>query len=65
MKNMFGIIILIVTLFVGFLLGYSIPPFIHAGVFSSDRAEKGVEVKVDEEMEKFYEDLYKDSEEEE
>jgi hypothetical protein len=65
MKNMFGIIILIVTLFVGFLLGYSIPPFIHAGVFSSDRAEKGVEVKVDEKMEKFYEDLYKDNEEEE
>jgi hypothetical protein len=65
MKSMLSIIILIVTLFLGFLLGYSIPPFIHAGVFSSDRAEKGVEVKVDEELEKFYEDLYKDNEEEE
>ena len=64
MKNIFGIIILIVTLFVGFLLGYSIPPFIHAGVFS-DREEKGVEVVVDENLEKFYEDLYKDKEEEE
>jgi len=64
MKNVFGIIILIVTLFVGFLLGYSIPPFIHAGVFS-DREEKGVEVVVDENLEKFYEDLYKDNEEEE
>jgi hypothetical protein len=65
MKSMLSIIILIVTLFLGFLLGYSIPPFIHAGVFSSDRAEKGVEVKVDEELEKFYEDLYKDSEDDE
>lgn len=64
MNRVFGIIILIVTLFVGFLLGYSIPPFIHAGVFS-DRAEKGVEVVIDEELENFYKDLYKDSESEE
>jgi len=64
MKNIFGLIILIVTLFVGFLLGYSIPPFIHAGVFS-DREEKGVEIVVDENLEKFYEDLYKDKGEEE
>jgi hypothetical protein len=65
MKYTFGIVILIVTLFVGFLLGYSIPPFIHAGVFSADREEKGVEIKIDKNLEKFYEDLYKDNEEEE
>ncbi len=64
MNKIFGIIILIVTLFVGFLLGYSIPPFIHAGVFS-DREEKGVEVLVDEDMEKYYEDLYKSEGEDE
>ena len=64
MNKTFGIIILIVTLFVGFLLGYSIPPFIHAGVFS-DREEKGVEVVIDEDMEKFYEDLYKENEDDE
>lgn len=64
MKHMFGIIVVIVIIFVGFLLGYSIPPFIHAGVFS-DRAEKGVEVVVDDNLEKFYEDLYKDSEDDE
>lgn len=64
MKYAFGIVILIVALFIGFLLGYSIPPFIHAGVFS-DRAEKGVEILIDEDLEKFYEDLYKDDEDEE
>ena len=63
MNKVFGIIILIVTLFVGFLLGYSIPPFIHAGVFS-DREEKGVEIVIDENMEKFYEDLYKEDDDE-
>lgn len=64
MKYAFGIVILIVTLFIGFLLGYSIPPFIHAGVFS-DREEKGVEILIDENLEKFYEDLYNDDEDEE
>jgi hypothetical protein len=63
MNKIFGIIILIVTLFVGFLLGYSIPPFIHAGVFS-DREEKGVEVVIDEEAEKYYDDLFKEDEDE-
>ena len=64
MNKAFWIIILIVTLFVGFLLGYSIPPFIHAGVFS-DRAEKGVEVVIDEDLEKFYDELYKESDDDE
>ncbi len=63
MNRILGIIILIVTLYLGFLLGYSIPPFIHAGVFS-DREEKGVEILVDEEMEKYYEKLYEDDEDE-
>ncbi len=61
MTKVYGIVILITTLFVGFLLGYSIPPFIHAGVFS-DREQKGVEIIVDEDLEKFYDDLYKSDE---
>lgn len=64
MNKILGIILLMVTLFVGFLLGYSIPPFIHAGVFS-EREEKGVAIEIDEELESYYEDLYKENEEEE
>lgn len=64
MNKTFAIVILIVSLFVGFLLGYSIPPFIHAGVFS-DREEKGVAIEIDEELEKYYENLYPEDEEEE
>ncbi len=63
MNKVFGIIILIVSLFLGFLLGYSIPPFIHAGVFS-DREEKGVEILIDEETEKYYDNLFKEEEDE-
>ena len=60
-KLTFGIVILVVSVFMGFMLGYSIPPFIHAGVFS-DRVEKGVEVEVDQDMEEYYKNLTKDDE---
>jgi hypothetical protein len=64
MNKNFLIVVLTVALFIGFMLGYSIPPYIHAGVFS-EREQKGVEIQVDENIEQFYEDLYKDAEEDE
>ncbi len=51
-------VIVIVTLFTGFLIGFSLPPYIKAGVFSG-RKEKGVESKIDKKMEQYYKDLYK------
>ena len=51
-------VIVIVTLFTGFLIGFSLPPYIKAGVFSG-RKEKGVESKIDKNMEQYYKDLYK------
>jgi hypothetical protein len=60
-KKAFGIVVLVVAIALGFLLGYSIPPFIHSGVFTG-RAEKGVEVKIDKELEKYYESLTQDDE---
>jgi phage shock protein PspC (stress-responsive transcriptional regulator) len=51
-------VIVIVTIFTGFLIGFSLPPYIEAGVFSG-RKEKGVESKIDKKMEQYYKDLYK------
>ncbi len=51
-------VIVVVTLFTGFLIGFSLPPYIKAGVFSG-RKEKGVESKIDKKMEQYYKDLYK------
>ncbi|KKL87999.1 hypothetical protein LCGC14_1929110 [marine sediment metagenome] len=59
MNNNFKIIAIIVAMFIGFLLGYSIPPFIHSGVFTG-REVKGVEIKVDKATEDFYKNLYKE-----
>lgn len=52
------IVITIITLFTGFLIGFSLPPFMQAGVFS-ERTDKGVESKIDKKMEQYYKDLYK------
>ncbi len=56
-------VVLIVIVFVGFLIGYSVPPFVQAGVFT-ERKEKGVESKIDKDLEQYYKDLYKSSDEE-
>jgi hypothetical protein len=55
-------VVLIVIVFVGFLIGYSVPPFVQAGVFT-ERKEKGVESKIDKDLEQYYKDLYKSDEE--
>lgn len=62
MSKHFAIVVIVVTVFLGFLIGYSIPPFIHAGVFSG-REQKGVEIKIDKNLEQYYKDLYKSGDE--
>jgi hypothetical protein len=56
MNKHLAIVIIVVTIFMGYLLGYSLSPYFHAGVFS-EREEKGVEVKIDKEMEEYYQNL--------
>ena len=63
-RKTFAIVVIVVTLFTGFMLGYSIPPFIHAGVFS-DREEKGVEVQMNEQTEDYYKNLFKEENDDE
>ena len=62
MNKHFTLVVVTVILFVGFMLGYSIPPFIHAGVFS-EREEKGVAVEIDQETEDYYKNLYQEEDE--
>ncbi len=57
MNRTFFIAALVVTVFTGFLIGYSVPPFIKAGVFS-ERKEKGVESQIDKNLEQHYKKLY-------
>jgi hypothetical protein len=61
MNRTFFAIFLLVAVFVGFELGYSLSPFLDAGVFA-DRKEKGVESKIDDALKKHFEELYRTSE---
>lgn len=61
MERTLFVICLLVTLFVGFQIGYSLSPFLQAGVFS-ERKEKGVESKIDEAMKRHFEELYRSDE---
>lgn len=54
------IVIILVAIFTSFLIGYSMPPYIQAGVFSG-RKEKGVESQIDKNMEQYYKNLLKNS----
>ena len=56
MQRAFFTILLLLAIFVGFQMGYSLPPFIQAGVLGQ-RKEKGVESKIDEAMKRHYEEL--------
>lgn len=61
MDRTFFAILLLVTIFVGFEIGYSLSPFLQAGVLS-ERRERGVESKIDDAMKRHFEELYRTSE---
>jgi len=64
MPRSFLVVVAVVTLFIGFMLGYSIPPFLQAGVFS-DRENKGVAVEISEDDQDYYKNLYQDDDDDE
>jgi phage shock protein PspC (stress-responsive transcriptional regulator) len=59
-RTLFAICV-VVAVFVGFQLGFAIPAFVQAGVFS-ERKEKGVESKIDPALERHYRSLYEQDE---
>ncbi len=50
--------ILITGIFIGFLMGYSVPPMVEVGMIGGgDGHEVGVKSEIDEDMEKYYRSL--------
>lgn len=50
--------ILITGIFIGFMMGYSVPPMIEVGMIGGgDNAEMGVKSEIDEDMEEYYRSL--------
>ena len=58
MNTTFWTMILITGIFIGFLMGYSVPPMVEVGMIGGgDNAEMGVKSEIDEDMEEYYRSL--------
>ena len=58
MKNGLWVVILVVAIFMGFLMGYSLPPMFEVGLIGGNTDQPvGLKSDVNEEMEQYYKDL--------
>ncbi|MEE8343156.1 MAG: hypothetical protein V3R51_05075 [Gammaproteobacteria bacterium] len=57
MKNTLWKVIVVVALFLGFLMGYSIPPMVEVGGVAGHGAERGGEKELTQELLDYYKDL--------
>ena len=58
MKTPLWIIITVVVGFLGFMIGYSVPPFMEVGFGSAGQAVDQMEEPLDQELLKQYQNLY-------
>jgi hypothetical protein len=59
MKNTLWIIIIVVAAFLGFMMGYSTPPFVETG-FAGGKGSAPPVQKIDKDIQDYYKDLYKE-----
>ena len=57
MSNSLWTIILVTGIFTGFLMGYSVPPMVEAGMIGGGKADVGLAGEVDEDLEEYYRSL--------
>ena len=58
MKNGLWVVILVVAIFMGFLMGYSLPPMFEVGLIGASKDQPvGLKSDVNEEMEQYYQNL--------
>ena len=61
MKNGLWVVILVVAIFMGFLMGYSLPPMFEVGMIGSKNEQAvGLKSEVSKDMEQYYQELSKD-----
>ena len=63
MKNSLWVVILIVLSFMGFMMGYSLPPMYEVGLIGgSGKQDVGLKSEISDEMEEYYKQLLKENE---
>ena len=64
MNRTYWTMILVTGIFIGFLMGYSVPPMVEVGLIGGgDNAKVGLKSEVDEDLEEYYRSLSLESEE--
>ncbi len=63
MTQTFWIVIVVVTAFLGFLIGYTVSPMLEVGYLTGDRETAGIKVEADQEMQDYYNDLLREEQE--
>jgi hypothetical protein len=63
MKSSLWVVILVVLSFMGFMMGYSLPPMYEVGLIGgSGKQDVGLKSGVSDEMDEYYKQLLKDNE---
>jgi len=63
MKNDLWVVIVITVTFVGFLIGYSLPPLVETGLLTGNTDQQAeITRELGKDMEQYYKDLLKDDE---
>jgi hypothetical protein len=60
MKNSLWVIIIVVSGFLGFMMGYSFPPLVETGLAAGKGKAAPPVQKIDKDMQDYYKDLYKE-----
>jgi hypothetical protein len=62
MKKSLWVIIVIVAVFLGFMMGYSFPPFVETGFAGAGGKAPQLSPKIDKDVQEHYKNLYKEDE---
>ena len=57
MKSDLWVVIVVTVAFIGFLMGYSLPPLVETGMLTGKGGQAGVAPELDKDMEQYYRDL--------
>ena len=61
MKNGLWVVIIVVGVFMGFLMGYSLPPMIEVGMIGGgEQQQVGLQPEVSDDMQEYYKNLLKE-----
>jgi hypothetical protein len=60
MKSTFWVVVVIVMGFTGFLIGYSLPPFVEAGIIGGGPNKVKAGAQLDTKTQEYYKDLLKE-----